>query len=60
MARIERPRRMLVVFGAAPWWNLKNFLVFLKTANIYNFISPFLVEERKKTNNHTINNKKAA
>ena len=24
---------------------------------IYNFISPFLVEERKKTNNHTINNK---
>jgi len=27
--------------------------------NIYNFISPFLIEE-KKTNNHTINNKKAA
>jgi len=25
---------------------------------VYNFISPFLVEERKKTNNHTINNKK--
>jgi len=31
-----------------------------RRAFIYNFISPFLVAERKKTKNHTISNKKAA